>query len=147
MKPNERLRTARFNAGFKTASAAARSLGVNVSTYSSHENGSRSFGQEEATHYARRFKTSPQFLLFGEDQILTDTKPNAENLTHSLLGEIANDPNRPQTDKLDLELFLQSFEEGIRLEEQILEGRGSIRDLSIIVENIYNAAKTNNTNK
>lgn len=147
MEPHERLRTARFNAGFKTATAAAKSLGVNVSTYSSHENGSRAFGHEEAAHYARRLKTSPQFLLYGEGQPREDIKPVADDLTHNLLGEMASNSDRPQTDKLDLELFLKSFEEGIRLEEQILDGRGSIRDLSIIVENIYNAAKNKKTDK
>ncbi|SDR02212.1 helix-turn-helix transcriptional regulator [Pseudovibrio sp. Tun.PSC04-5.I4] len=147
MKPNERLRQARFSAGFKTATAAAKSLGVNNSTYASHENGSRAFNHDDAAHYARRFKTTPQFLLYGEDADIADRDSQTETTAHSLLGEMTNKSNRPEVDKLDLELFLKSIEEGIRLEEQILDGKGSIRDLSIIVENIYNAAKNKKNNR
>ncbi|SDQ27464.1 hypothetical protein [Pseudovibrio sp. Tun.PSC04-5.I4] len=147
MKPNERLRQARFNAGFKTATAAAKSLGVNNSTYASHENGSRAFHHKEAAHYARRFRATPQFLLYGEGTDSADQGSRAGEDAHSLLGKMANKSNRPEADKLDLELFIKSVEEGIRLEEQILDGKGSIRDLSIIVENIYNAAKNKKKNK
>jgi hypothetical protein len=66
MSMSDRLREARIAAGFVTASAAARSLGVPVPTYSHHENGGRPLGVEAGGFYASRFNVDPAWLLLGE---------------------------------------------------------------------------------
>lgn len=67
-EPHLRLKQARQNAGFDDAASAARSLGVAVPTYVSHENGSRGFRAGSAENYARRFKVSVEWLLYGRQQ-------------------------------------------------------------------------------
>lgn len=63
--PAERLRIARLRAGYETGKDAAIALGVKVSTYLGHENGSRGITAKKAEHYARRFKVPEQWLLYG----------------------------------------------------------------------------------
>jgi SOS-response transcriptional repressor LexA len=68
--PGERLRTARENAGFRSAREAAQMLGISISTYNSHERagepGARLFKIDAARLYARRFGVSAAWLLTGE---------------------------------------------------------------------------------
>lgn len=72
--PNERLRLAREAAGFATAVDAADALGVPRSTYIGHENGHRGFPAKRAPTYARRFKVSEEWLLYGKgDMVPTGT--------------------------------------------------------------------------
>tara|TARA_Y100000310_G_C20692831_1_gene823461 strand:- start:113 stop:508 length:396 start_codon:yes stop_codon:yes gene_type:complete len=63
--PAERLRIARLRAGFETAKEAAEAMGFPVSTYLAHENGSRGYPAKKAFTYARKFKVSEQWLLYG----------------------------------------------------------------------------------
>lgn len=63
----QRLKKAREDAGYETASEAARALGVSVSTYSAHENGQNGIKVKFAEKYARKFKVSQSWLLTGED--------------------------------------------------------------------------------
>lgn len=67
----ERLRQARREAGFSSASEAARALGVAVSTYNAHERaetpGARDFGTDDASVYGRRFGVSASWLLLGKE--------------------------------------------------------------------------------
>jgi hypothetical protein len=63
--PAERLRIARLRAGFATGKEAAEALGFPVSTYLSHENGSRGYPAKKAYTYARKFKVREQWLLYG----------------------------------------------------------------------------------
>lgn len=65
MEMFERLRTARERAGFQDAAAAARRFSWGVSTYRSHENGQRGFRHDTAMIYARAFRVSPEWLMFG----------------------------------------------------------------------------------
>lgn len=60
-----RLRQARANAGFENATEAAKRFGWTISTYLGHENGSRGFKIDSAREYARAFKVSPEWLMFG----------------------------------------------------------------------------------
>ncbi|EFO29121.1 putative helix-turn-helix domain-containing protein [Roseibium sp. TrichSKD4] len=68
MDKHERLQFARQQAGFPTASDAARALGVSVPTYSAHENGSRSFKEDKARKYARRFGVDVLWLIYGKGE-------------------------------------------------------------------------------
>ncbi len=60
-----RLRAARAKAGYEQGSDAARAFGWTVSTYGSHENGTRGIGRA-AKAYARAFKVPLGWLLNGE---------------------------------------------------------------------------------
>lgn len=65
-----RLRAARIQAGFPSASAAAKGVWP-ISTYSAHERGTRTIGMDDAERYARRFRAMgvpivAQSILFGE---------------------------------------------------------------------------------
>lgn len=61
-----RLREARIGAGFGSASEAARRFGWTDATYRHHENGTRNVPQPKAETYARAFRVSPEWLLFGK---------------------------------------------------------------------------------
>lgn len=61
----KRLRTARERAGFETATEAAAALGhASPDTYIQHENGTRGY-KGRVEEYARKFKVSPEWLLWG----------------------------------------------------------------------------------
>ena len=63
--PAERLRIARLRADYPTGKEAAEALGFPVSTYLSHENGSRGISAKRAVTYARKYKVREQWLLYG----------------------------------------------------------------------------------
>jgi len=82
--PAKRLRMARERAGFKTASEAARALGVPVSTYICYEDGLRGF-HRHARKFAVRFKVPFNWLLGGPGEptdisadLLADLSPEAQ---------------------------------------------------------------------
>ncbi|WP_017993903.1 LexA family transcriptional regulator [Rhizobium leguminosarum] len=80
----QRLKAARLAAGFKTAKAAAESLGVPYPTYSQHENGTRGIVRE-ADLYARRYKISLDWLMRakGDGPMVDDLTINSpEGPTH-----------------------------------------------------------------
>ncbi|KLK91394.1 hypothetical protein AA309_20035 [Microvirga vignae] len=66
----ERLAWARTQAGYSSKSAAARALGIPVSTYNSHERaeqpGGRDFSPDEAETYARAFRVAHGWLITGK---------------------------------------------------------------------------------
>jgi phage repressor protein C with HTH and peptisase S24 domain len=64
----DRLRKARAEAGFKSASAAARLHGWGVSTFLAHENGQNDYDPDQAQVYAKAFKTSAEWLLWGKER-------------------------------------------------------------------------------
>jgi phage repressor protein C with HTH and peptisase S24 domain len=65
MDIHDRLRQARINAGFETASDAATRFGWVESTYRSHENGQRGIKANDANKYARAFRVTNEWLLLG----------------------------------------------------------------------------------
>lgn len=64
---SERLREARVAAGYSSASAAARAHGWGVSTYIAHENGQNDYRPDQAQEYAKAFKSSAEWLLWGRN--------------------------------------------------------------------------------
>jgi len=54
-------------AGFSSARSAALAHGWGVSTYTAHENGQNGYGPETAATYAKAFKTSAEWLMFGTE--------------------------------------------------------------------------------
>lgn len=70
--PGQRLAAAREAAGFKSRRAAAIEFGWPESTYSAHERGTRTIGQDDAERYAKRLRASgvkitAKDILFGSD--------------------------------------------------------------------------------
>jgi hypothetical protein len=74
----KRLRKAREEAGLESASAAARLHGWGVSTFLAHENGQNDYDSDQAQVYAKAFKTSAEWLLWGR-------QPTAPGIDHQLL--------------------------------------------------------------
>ena len=69
---NDRLKQARIDAGFKTATAAINKLKWNSSTYRAHENGQNNFNVAHAEKYAKAYSVTAAWLLVGEAE---DHKP------------------------------------------------------------------------
>lgn len=63
-----RLIKARENAGFETAKDAAEAMGINYSTYLSHESGGRGIKRSSLDQYAKKFRVSVEWLLLGNGQ-------------------------------------------------------------------------------
>jgi SOS-response transcriptional repressor LexA len=89
----ERLRWAREQAGYRSALAVSKELGVPYSTYNTHERaeepGGRDFNPEQAEVYARKFRVAIGWLLTGRgdpkaggDEVPPQLKP-----TDVALGE------------------------------------------------------------
>lgn len=90
--PHQRLKAAREAAGYETAKQAAEAMGVSVATYIQHENGTRGLPASRAERYARFFRTSPEWLLYGRGELGTVTNPpemfKPVNRSVPLLGEV-----------------------------------------------------------
>lgn len=67
MKQNERLADARIAAGYRSASEAAKAIGLSVATYIAHENGHRGLTVQSAERYAKHFNVRSGWLLTGEE--------------------------------------------------------------------------------
>ncbi|HXF89559.1 MAG TPA: hypothetical protein VNK48_14480 [Xanthobacteraceae bacterium] len=72
--PGDRLRKARA-AKFRSARAAALAHGWVVSTYTSHENGTRAFEVADAQKYARAFGVSAAYLLGLSEENIGPSTP------------------------------------------------------------------------
>ena len=66
--PGERLRYARERAGYATAQEFAEAVGSTVSTYRSHENGTRGIPNSSALQYAKKLKIEFDWLQAGQGQ-------------------------------------------------------------------------------
>jgi len=82
----DRLREARVRY-FETASAAARARGWPVSTYLAHENGQNRFDEETARRYARAFKVSWIWLLYGDESDAATT-PGEDGSVVPIMGYV-----------------------------------------------------------
>jgi SOS-response transcriptional repressor LexA len=63
-----RLKLARERAGWQTAAKAAEAMGAKYYSYAQHENGIRGFSTETAKRYAKFFKVTPTWLLYGDGE-------------------------------------------------------------------------------
>jgi len=82
-KIGERLKKARKEAGFASATDAALALGVKYPTYASHENGLRGVVRS-LDLYSRRYKVSLDWLLTGKGNMRAKGEDASENpeVTH-----------------------------------------------------------------
>lgn len=77
----DRLKAARIAANFDSAKSAAEAMGVPVASYIQHENGGRGFKRDRAEQYARRFRTTPEWLLLGRGKApAVQAEPSAPDL-------------------------------------------------------------------
>lgn len=67
----ERLKTARKQAGYSSASEAAKAMKIAIGTYAGHENGNRAFDIDTGKRYAKFFKVALTWLLTGEGPMKT----------------------------------------------------------------------------
>lgn len=86
--PADRLRKLRLSLGFQTAADACARFGWPVGTYRSHENGNRELSRKAAESYARAFKTTAGFLLFGEQT--SETMLNSSKVNGLILSPETN---------------------------------------------------------
>lgn len=64
----DRLKLAREKAGYRHAKDAAEAMGIPVATYTQHENGGRGFPSSRADRYAKFFRVTPEWLLYGRNK-------------------------------------------------------------------------------
>lgn len=95
---NDRLRTARVQAGFRTASEATEKHGWKYPTYAGHENGLRGVKRPDLLKYAAAFGVSPEWLLTGRDRAARAAAP----ATHANPGMSENpvSPFHAPTDQM-----------------------------------------------
>ncbi|WP_417831683.1 LexA family transcriptional regulator [Terasakiella sp.] len=84
--PHDRLRTLRENAGYETAADFARTKGLEIGTYRSHENGNRGIKSNAALKYAifltpKDSKNTAQWIMYGDGD---SEVPAVEKNTHTL---------------------------------------------------------------
>ncbi|QFS98859.1 Helix-turn-helix domain protein [Labrenzia sp. THAF191b] len=126
MTPNERLKAARKKAGYRSASAAAKDMGIAVSTYIAHENGQNPLSLQSATIYSMQFSVSPAWLLTGEGNASTQVEAEtAEAMLQRLPG--IEDP----------EAYLQAYRIARDAEYSALSGRGDKEVFAEVVSLIY----------
>lgn len=98
---NQRLKHARLQAGFKTATAAIEHCGWSGSTYRAHENGQNNYKIKDAQIYAKAYGVTPSWLLIG-DTVADQKKTNVRH-KHNCIENIyaaalllKDDPQNPQ---------------------------------------------------
>lgn len=98
----ERLKAARIAANFTSAKSAAEAMDVPVASYVQHENGGRGFKKDSAEKYARRFRTTPEWLLLGRGKAPEPTtEPSAPDL-EQMIREAIEDVVTLETRLADL---------------------------------------------
>lgn len=86
MEPKDRLQKARRDAGFENAVDAARAFGWGLSTYISHENGTRGLKPDVAERYARAFRVPAEWLLLNKGR--KAASPTDRRRTVPLVGYV-----------------------------------------------------------
>ena len=80
---NTRLREARREAGFASATDAIEYCKWKGSTYRAHENGQNNYNAEYATRYGKAYGVSASWLLLGEgseDKVITKRQPSKSSM-------------------------------------------------------------------
>lgn len=132
---SRRLKEAREKAGYKSATDAARKMGINVVTYTAHENGGREYDRDAAVFYAQNFGVTPGWLMFGDD-----TNGRRSEQKHSLDSRSVNARNRTispasRQSWMETTSSIADMEEYWEMPEQFLQVRLNIpRDRARILE-------------
>jgi transcriptional regulator with XRE-family HTH domain len=84
----ERLRNARVAAGYSQANDAAVAMRIPNATYTQHENGRRRLKPDAARRYARFFRTTPEWILYGRGSSGEPTVDELEAMIRDVLSEV-----------------------------------------------------------
>ena len=76
-------------------------MGVTEATYVQHENGIRNFPPDRAQRYARFFRSTPEWLLYGRGPEFNEAQPSIEEL-ELMLRSVMNEVVTVQTRISDL---------------------------------------------
>lgn len=76
--PGERLRDARVKAGYETAADAARQFEWHPQNVRDHEADRRKISPDQARRYARAYKITPTWLLYGDKATQSEELPFPE---------------------------------------------------------------------
>ena len=74
---HERLTKARIDAGYSSRAAATTAHGWHLSTYTAHEKGQNKYDADAAIAYAKAFKVSPEWLMFGSQPYQMKAPPGS----------------------------------------------------------------------
>lgn len=129
MTPSARLKQARQAAGYRSASSAAKTIGIGVSTYLAHENGQNAFNTGQANRYAKAFSVSPAWLLIGEGNGL---HLNGQVAAGSAQALIQGMPGIEDPDA-----YIKAYEIARTAEQSALDGRGDKDVFAEAVNVIY----------
>jgi len=88
-EPFQRLRHARTERGYDTASAAADAFGWNRNTYASNENGNAPFSYRKAKEYAEAFGVRPEWLYDAAGGM----RPSAQPGLVRVIGRVGANPD------------------------------------------------------
>lgn len=122
----ERLKEVRSRAGYSSAREAAEAMGVKVPTYAQHENGIRNFPRDAATRYARFFRTTPEWLLYGRGKPTADTRLPSLRELESMIRDAISEVVTLNTRLADLpHIVAPSLHEQLERYQADREGRGS----------------------
>lgn len=88
MSMADRLRCAREDAGYRTATAAIEKFKWPSSSYRAHENGQNNFNPETAQQYAEAYGASAAWLLLGNIKVSQSRSSNAATHKHDCVERI-----------------------------------------------------------
>lgn len=120
----ERLKEARKKAGYDTAEGAADAFGWKAAGYRHHENGTRGFGGDAATKYAKAFRVRAAWLMGMDDNGNPPPPPPSDDIL-SVNGAVAAGVWRESehwNDDRSFELDLPSPVKGARRFGVVVEG-------------------------
>ena len=123
----QRLKKAREDAGFRSAAQAAKALDISISTYTTHENGSRDFKEDVAQRYAEKFGVDLAWLLLGE-HTGQSSSASISDLASSMSDGVGVGEE---------ELFMEAYREAREIEWELLRGVGPRLSFAKMVNVIY----------
>lgn len=108
-EPHERLKWARLNAGYPTATAASDSLGMKKDTYSAYErepgkSKSTNLDHQAAIRFAKKFKVSWEWLLIGQGTPFSGPVNEAQQRTLQAMAS-APEPEQERAARMVVELL------------------------------------------
>ena len=128
------LRERRIAEGYKSASIFCKQNNIPISTYISHENGTRSINLKHATQYAEIFNCSVNDIFD-----ISELKQKQEKILAAyILGKISTE-NKIELSEKDIETITQS---ACEIYEQ-LEGKIQSNDFFLKMEHCVSLALSN----
>lgn len=125
-------------AGFKTAQAAADSMGIKYPTYAGHENGTTGLRLDVAASYAKKFKVSIDWLATGRGKGPRSTPLDSPADWRTEVKDGLQSALDAGADQHEIVTFV--VDETIRLLAELAHSQGA--DVRQIVEEATKAART-----